>query len=737
MIGDAGKMTAADYTTESWSSVSKALTAAIQMNDNAEATQEQVDAAVKTLQDAISGLIRKGSAEELQAELQKLSVPEKVFADEIDLASQSESGYTVNWQSDKDAIKIENGKGIVTRGPEEVTVKLTATITVNAGSDSAVTENREFSVVIPAVYLAKSAKVTASYSYQDSLKLINDEDKSTFWNGWSLNQEDFLNPWIQYEFADKLELTGGIINWKDDGAGVIVPESITFQYFDENSQEWKEVVKTGEDWLYVKDVDNTYQFEKVITKKIKLIINNGSLENNKVAAAIHEWNVIGTAYANPDLTKLNEDIAAAKAAYDGKEAEYTQTSFAAYKAALQAAEQTAAHANSTKEQVDQATADLKAAIKGLQQVVKPGPGTEDKTELAKVIGEATEKSEQDYTKESWEKLTTALQAANQVNDDENATKEQVDQATADLKAAIEGLQQVVKPGPGTEDKTELAKVITEASLKAEQEYTAESWSKLTTALQAANQVNDDENATKEQIAQAVKELQQAIEGLVKKDSVEKIDFSALNQTIESAKKYKADKYTVDSFKVFRSALSDAKKVAKNTKSTQKQVNDANSKLKKAIKNLVKLKVVSTKKASLGVGEKYSVKTKDCTYTTSSKKVATVTSKGLVTAKKVGKATIKATNKAGKVKVYNISVKKAPTKIVKIVPSKKNLKKGKKVTLKVILSKGSAGKVTFKSNKPKVASVTSKGVVTAKKKGTAKITVKTYNNKKKTVTIKVK
>ncbi len=109
----------------------------------------------------------------------------------------------------------------------------------------------------------------------------------------------------------------------------------------------------------------------------------------------------------------------------------------------------------------------------------------------------------------------------------------------------------------------------------------------------------------------------------------------------------------------------------------------------------------------------------------------------MTAKKVGKATIKATNKAGKVKVYNITVKKAPKKIVKVTPAKKTLKKGKKVTLKVTLPKGSAGKVTFKSNKPKVAAVTSKGVVTAKKKGTAKITVKTYNNKKKTVTIKVK
>ncbi|MCD7825234.1 MAG: Ig-like domain-containing protein [Clostridiaceae bacterium] len=51
-------------------------------------------------------------------------------------------------------------------------------------------------------------------------------------------------------------------------------------------------------------------------------------------------------------------------------------------------------------------------------------------------------------------------------------------------------------------------------------------------------------------------------------------------------------------------------------------------------------------------------------------------------------------------------------------------------MKTKLSSGSASRViTFSSSKKKVASVTSSGKVTAKKKGKTTITVKTYNRKK--------
>ncbi|MBQ9014992.1 MAG: Ig-like domain-containing protein [Firmicutes bacterium] len=61
-----------------------------------------------------------------------------------------------------------------------------------------------------------------------------------------------------------------------------------------------------------------------------------------------------------------------------------------------------------------------------------------------------------------------------------------------------------------------------------------------------------------------------------------------------------------------------------------------------------------------------------------------------------------------------------------------MKKGKKKTLKATVSPSNAANkaVTWKSSNKKVATVTSKGVVKAKKKGKATITVTTKDGKKK-------
>lgn len=70
----------------------------------------------------------------------------------------------------------------------------------------------------------------------------------------------------------------------------------------------------------------------------------------------------------------------------------------------------------------------------------------------------------------------------------------------------------------------------------------------------------------------------------------------------------------------------------------------------------------------------------------------------------------------------------------------SLVKGKKATIKVKVTPKKAMKsVTYKTNNKKVATVSKKGVVTAKKKGTAKIsvTVKGKNNKTKKTWVKIK
>lgn len=104
-----------------------------------------------------------------------------------------------------------------------------------------------------------------------------------------------------------------------------------------------------------------------------------------------------------------------------------------------------------------------------------------------------------------------------------------------------------------------------------------------------------------------------------------------------------------------------------------------------------------------------------TYSSSKPKVAAVSSSGKITGMKKGTANITVTNN-GVSKTFKITVKNPS-----LNKKNKTLKLKKKFTLKI---KGQIGKATFKSSNKKVASVTKKGKITAKKKGKAVITVKT-------------
>ena len=133
--------------------------------------------------------------------------------------------------------------------------------------------------------------------------------------------------------------------------------------------------------------------------------------------------------------------------------------------------------------------------------------------------------------------------------------------------------------------------------------------------------------------------------------------------------------------------------------------------------------ITAKVSQVYVGKKATIKviktkvTGKVTFKSSNKKVATVNSKGVIKGKKAGKAVI--TVKVGKyTKKLTVKVKKPSFKLVK---SSVKLKKGKKTTIRV--KAAPVSKVTYKTSNKKVATVNSKGVVTAKKKGTAKITVK--------------
>ncbi len=133
-------------------------------------------------------------------------------------------------------------------------------------------------------------------------------------------------------------------------------------------------------------------------------------------------------------------------------------------------------------------------------------------------------------------------------------------------------------------------------------------------------------------------------------------------------------------------------------------------------------------------------TSKITFTSSNAKVAKVDSKtGVVTAVKAGTANITAALPNGPKAVCKVTVKGIPSKVTLKKKSVKLKVKGE-YQINASVPKGTVcSKFKYKSNKPKIAKVSKSGLVTAKKKGTAKITVTAGNNSKAkaTFTVKVK
>jgi uncharacterized protein YjdB len=128
-----------------------------------------------------------------------------------------------------------------------------------------------------------------------------------------------------------------------------------------------------------------------------------------------------------------------------------------------------------------------------------------------------------------------------------------------------------------------------------------------------------------------------------------------------------------------------------------------------------------------------------TYKSTNKKVAKVNSKGKITALKAGSTKITVTAANGKKLTVKVTVVKKPVKLksFSISGAKKNaitLKAGKTKDLKLQLlpTKATNLKVSFKSSKPKVATIDKAGRIKALAKGKATITVKAASK-----TVKVK
>ncbi len=348
-----------------------------------------------------------------------------------------------------------------------------------------------------------------------------------------------------------------------------------------------------------------------------------------------------------------------------KESDYLPAGYAALASVLKRADEVAEDASAST---------IEATNKLLTDAAKKLVTVASYNNLKAAVEREGTYDKNQYTAEVWDAYATAIKNAQKVLNAKDITQAEVNAATEALATAESKLQ---KNGGSTEDvnKTALNASIAAAKAKVQAAYTSASWTKMQTALRAAEAVAANSTATQAQVDKAKADLDNAVRELVAYTTTKKKATIGLKESFSV--KSNGSTYTTSKSSVVKitNAKTGQVKGMKTGKAVVKATNNTTGKITE--------------------------------YTITVKKAP----------KKISKVT------------FN---KKA------IKNKKATLKKGKSATLKVTLPKGTASyKITYTSSKKKIATVDAKGKIKAKKKGKTTITVKTFNKKKMTFTLTVK
>lgn len=228
---------------------------------------------------------------------------------------------------------------------------------------------------------------------------------------------------------------------------------------------------------------------------------------------------IAVTFAKDAMTVAKENLLAAINTANKKLAQtdaYTPASLEALQNAVDEAQTVYNKADATQTEVDNAKANVEAKIAALKEKA-------DKSALRLAVkaaeGEAalTDK----YTEESIAALQTAIDAANRVLADDNATQAEVDAQVEAVNAAKAALEE--KKAPVV--KEELEKAVADATevVGATDKYTEASLAALQSAIDAANEVLQNSDATQDEIDAAVQAVKEARAALKAKDDDKKDD----------------------------------------------------------------------------------------------------------------------------------------------------------------------------------------------------------------------
>ncbi len=345
-------------------------------------------------------------------------------------------------------------------------------------------------------YIDKSKLTATASSYQhdgSDPKNVLDDNPSTMWHtDWNLPTPH----WIAFENKEEMSVNGLTYVPRQTGKnGNVTKYRIEIS---DDGVNWK-TVKEGN--LSSDSSTKVIEFDTVKTKHLRLYYVE-AVNNNGSAAEIK----LHRADVPADVDGLKDVINKAKAMED---IGYLSTSWNHLQDTIKAAEGLVNAENPNANEIEIMKRQLTDAMVKLVLSV-------DNEQLKSFVDDLSNLEQKDYTKDSWKQFQTVLKEAQDVLSNLDATKDEINDMYQKLLDAYNGLVTL-------NDKSGLTDLISKADQLQEKDYTKDSWKQLVEALTQAKEVSAKEDATKEEINEAISNLEKTMNALKKVDSSNKDD----------------------------------------------------------------------------------------------------------------------------------------------------------------------------------------------------------------------
>lgn len=352
-------------------------------------------------------------------------------------------------------------------------------------------------------YIDKSKLTATASSYQhdgSDPKNVLDDNPSTMWHtDWNLSTPH----WIAFENKEEMSVNGLTYVPRQTGKnGNVTKYRIEIS---DDGVNWK-TVKEGN--LSSDSSTKVIEFDTVKTKHLRLYYVE-AVNNNGSAAEIK----LHRADVPADVDGLKDVINKAKAMED---IGYLSTSWNYLQDTIKAAEGLVNAENPNANEIEIMKRQLTDAMVKLVLSV-------DNEKLKSFVDDLSNLEQKDYTKDSWKQFQTVLKEAQDVLSNLDATKDEINDMYQKLLDAYNGLVIL-------NDKSGLTDLISKADQLQEKDYTKDSWKQLVEALTQAKEVSAKEDATKEEINEAISNLEKTMNALKKVDSSTKDDNTSKGNT---------------------------------------------------------------------------------------------------------------------------------------------------------------------------------------------------------------